>query len=223
LTTNSVVALIPARGGSERLPGKNVKPLAGKPLIAYTIDAALAASSIDTCIVSTEDPAIADLAQSLGAEVPFMRPLELATPEAKTVDVALHLARFLRDAGRHVDAIAVLQATSPLRTAAHIDEAVAQLFGSCMPSLVSVGPLRYPRTWLRWVVDGRVRKVEGPADVVYRLNGAIYVVRAEALEETGELSPDPCAAYVMERESSLDIDTYDDFNEAERRLAKGGQ
>lgn len=115
-----VLAVIPARGGSKRVPRKNIRPVAGKPLLAWTIDAAKASKYIDRCIVSTDDEEVADIARQCGAEVPFMRPAELAQDESSSIEMLRHAARKLPD---H-DIIVLLQPTSPERTAADIDAAL---------------------------------------------------------------------------------------------------
>lgn len=223
MAKQSIVALIPARGGSKRLPAKNIRPLAGKPLIAYTIEAALASTGISSVIVSTDDTKIAETAKTWGAEVPFKRPHEISGDEARTEDVALHLLEFLKERGREVDILAVLQPTSPLRGARHIDEALEHFSRSAAASLVSVTPLGIPRDVLRWVEGGMATKPAGPAGEAYRLNGAIYIVRSEQLLRSGSLSPEPCAAYVMDPDVSVDIDTRADWEEAEKMLVEVGK
>ncbi|RJQ52743.1 MAG: acylneuraminate cytidylyltransferase family protein [Actinobacteria bacterium] len=219
LRSESVVALVPARGGSRRLPGKNLLPLAGKPLVVHSIEAALAAPSISRCIVSTDDPAISEVATAAGAEVPFLRPKELATDSASTESVAIHLLEYLRDRGELADILAVLQPTSPLRTSAQIEEALARLVDTSAASLVSLCPTDAPSGYLRCVKDGMVYAV-GEGGEVYRLNGAIFLVRSELLLSGGRLSPEPCAAYLMDRRISVDIDTDEDFTIAERLVAE---
>lgn len=218
MTRQGVVALIPARGGSKRLPGKNMLPLGGKPLVVHTIEAALGSKELSDVVVSTDDESIAEAARQCGARVPFMRPPELSGDRATTEQVALHLLEFLEGSGGSVDVLAVLQPTSPFRGARHIDEAIRHLYANAAASLVSVVELDIPRSHLRWVEDGMATQPAGPSGEAYRLNGAIYLVRSERLRATGRLSPDPCAAYVMDCGVSLDIDTVDDFKQAEKHL-----
>lgn len=119
------LALIPARGGSKGIPRKNVRPLSGKPLISYTIEAALNSVVIDDVVVTTDDEEIAEVARSYGAEIPFMRPAELAADESKTIDCVVHARDTLRAMDREYDAIVLLQPTSPLRVAEDIDAAAS--------------------------------------------------------------------------------------------------
>jgi len=121
----SVVGVILARGGSKRLPGKNIRPLMGKPLIAYSVEAARGAKSLSRTIVSTDDAEIARRAVENGAEVPFLRPTELATDESPVSSALEHAVAWLESQGTTVDTVVLLQATSPLRRSEHIDGAVA--------------------------------------------------------------------------------------------------
>ncbi|MDQ7781050.1 MAG: acylneuraminate cytidylyltransferase family protein, partial [Planctomycetota bacterium] len=133
-----VVGLIPARGGSRRILRKNLVDLCGRPLIAYTIEASRRARCITRTIVSTDDHEIADVSRRLGAEVPFLRPGRLATDTARSIDVIRHAARWLENHGIRLRAMVLLQPTSPLRKAAHIDEAVRLFLGGGCDSVVSV-------------------------------------------------------------------------------------
>ena len=119
-----LLALITARGGSKRLPKKNILKLANKPLIAWTIEASLKSPYIDEVIVSTDDVEIAEISRSYGADVPFIRPPELATDNASSIDVLKHAVLTLNNLDRHFDYLILLQPTSPLRKATHINEAI---------------------------------------------------------------------------------------------------
>ena len=120
----SILGLIPARAGSKGIPGKNIKDIMGKPLIAYSIEGALKSSYIDRVVVSTEDDKIAEISKELGAEVPFRRPSVFASDEASSADVVLHALRFFQKQGLLTDSIMLLQPTSPLRSREDIDKAV---------------------------------------------------------------------------------------------------
>src|SRR5262245_42726679 len=146
------LGLITARESSKRLPGKNLKPLCGKPLISYTIEAALASSRLDRVVVSTDGEEIAAVARRWGAEVPFLRPKELATDEASSVDVMVHtLSWFQRQENASPDALVLLQPTSPLRTATHIDEAIALYEARKADCVVAVSePDRHPY-WMKTI------------------------------------------------------------------------
>ena len=141
-----VLAIIPARGGSKRLPGKNIKDLNGKPLIAWTIDAALRSKYIDKSVVSTDDEIIAEISQKYGAEVPFIRPKELATDTASSIDVILHAINFYKTKGEPFEYVILLQPTSPLRTTEDIDHAF-EMLNEETKAIVSVCETEHPPLW----------------------------------------------------------------------------
>lgn len=220
----TVFALIPARGGSKGIPRKNVRPIAGKPLIAWTIEAARAARDIDAVVVSTEDAEIADVARAWGAEVPFLRPVELAADETPGVDPVLHAIEMLPE---H-DAVILLQPTSPLRTAADIDGLLALVAQAGAPSAVSVcEPDSHPSWMYRLDGDGRlapllpvpaaVRRQDLPP--VYSLNGAIYYARTAWLRERRGFVGPETIGYCMPADRSVDIDGPLDWRLAELLLA----
>ncbi|MBC8555357.1 MAG: acylneuraminate cytidylyltransferase family protein, partial [Candidatus Brocadiales bacterium] len=138
INNKRILAIIPARGGSKRLPRKNILDLAGKPPIAWSIEAALGSKYIDRVIVSTDDEEIAGISRKYGADVPFMRPNKLATDESSSVDVVLHVINTLKEKGRESEYIMLLQPTSPLRTMENIDEAVELLQSSSSDAVISV-------------------------------------------------------------------------------------
>jgi CMP-N,N'-diacetyllegionaminic acid synthase len=217
LSVQRCLAIIPARGGSKGLPGKNIAPLAGKPLIAHTIDAARSARSIQRIIVSTESPEIADIARCYGAEVPFLRPPELAQDETPTLPVMQHVLTALEATERFVpEIIVLLQPTSPLRLADDIDRAVAMLEETGADSVVSLCPAEYHPAWMKRLDRDRVLSfLEGGPEYtrrqdmppVYRLNGAIYVTRRRVLLEENRILGLDTRALIMDAESSVDIDT----------------
>ena len=217
-------ALIPARGGSKGIPRKNVRPIAGKPLIAWTIEAARAARGIDTVVVTTEDAEIADVARSWGAEIPFLRPAELAADETPGVDPVLHAIEMLPE---H-DAVVLLQPTSPLRTAADIEGLLALVAQADAPSAVSIcEPDSHPSWMYRLDEDGRLapllqippaaRRQDLPP--VYSLNGAIYYARTAWLRERRNFLGAETVGYRMPGERSVDIDGPLDWRLAELLLA----
>lgn len=222
---NCVIAIIPARGGSKGLSQKNILPLGGKPLVAHTIEAARAAHSIQRVVVSTESPEIAQIARRYGAEVPFLRPPELARDDTPTLPVMQHVVAQIEAAQQlRLEVIVLLQPTSPFRRAEDIDCAVAMLEQTSADSVVSLCAVEHHPAWMKRIDDGRVqpflenapeytRRQDLPP--VYRLNGAIYVTRRRVLlEENRILGPDT-RALIMDRESSLDIDTPLDLKLAE--------
>jgi CMP-N,N'-diacetyllegionaminic acid synthase len=232
----NTLGVVTARGGSKGIPGKNLKLLAGRPLLAYTIDAAIDAA-LDRLILSTEDAAIADAGRSLGCEVPFMRPVELSRDETPHLPVIQHAVRWLNEHGGYQpDVVVILQPTSPLRSAADIAAALRMLESSGADSVVSVTEVSahaHPMRMLR--VDDRgeatlfatgepVRKrINRRQDLppAYVMNGAIYACRAGAL-----LGPEPSlygdrvVAYPMPAERSISIDDFEDWAAAERALAR---
>src|SRR5439155_21182962 len=152
-----IVAIIPARGGSRGLTGKNLRRIAGQPMIVHTIRAALDARRIDRVIVSTDDRGIRDVATAAGAEVPFLRPEQLAADDTPTVDVIEHAVREIEKSGPAISVIVTLQPTSPLRGSKEIDDALALLDSSRARSVVSVAALGLPASVVGSMVDGRFR------------------------------------------------------------------
>jgi CMP-N,N'-diacetyllegionaminic acid synthase len=216
-STDRCVAIIPARGGSKGLPGKNILLLVDKPLIAHTIEAARAAHSIQRIVVSTESVEIAQIARQYGAEVPFLRPPELARDETPTLPVLQHVLTQLKAAeGREPEIIVLLQPTSPLRRAEHIDGAVTMLEQTQADSVVSLCAAEHHPAWMKRIERGRVLPfLENAPEYtrrqdltpVYRLNGAIYVTRRRVLLEENRILGRDTRALVMDAESSVDIDT----------------
>ncbi len=214
-----ILAIIPARGGSKGVPRKNIKLLAGKPLIAWTIEEAKKSEFIDMCIVSTEDAEIKSVAEKWGGNVPFMRPLELAQDDTPGVDPVLHAVKMMPD----YDFVVLLQVTSPLRTVEDIDGAIAYCLDNGCKSCVSVMEVEHSPYWM-YQLDGQKRlkpilKIEKEQSYqrqklpkVYQLNGAIYVTSVNFLQRQGEFIGDDTVGYVMSPERSYDIDTVLDFD-----------
>ena len=229
-----VLGLITARGGSKGIPGKNLKLLGGKPLLAYTIDAAKQ-SRLDRVILSTEDPEIAAAGRALGCEVPFMRPSELSRDETPHLPVIQHGAQAMIDLGYQPDAVMTLQPTSPLRTAADIDASLALLESSGADSVLSVsdvGAHAHPLRMLRVDAQGFAtlfatgepvrRRINRRQDLppAHLMNGAIYACLTRwlfAAEPTQY--GDRVVAYPMPAERSVSIDDLEDWAAAERALA----
>ncbi|MDP2692338.1 MAG: acylneuraminate cytidylyltransferase family protein [bacterium] len=218
-----MIAIIPARGGSKGLPGKNIKLLNGKPLIAYTIEAALKAKHVHRVILSTDDIDIADTAKKYGAEVPFMRPETLATDNALAIDVYKYtLNRLSETEGSIISEFIVLQPTSPLRTVTDIDNAITLFKEKDADSVISFCQEHHPIKWHKYVTpEGKLesifentignRQSEKPT---YFPNGAIYVFKCNILD-TKSYFTDKSYAYIMDRRHSVDIDTLEDFEYAE--------
>jgi CMP-N,N'-diacetyllegionaminic acid synthase len=227
--SESLLAIIPARGGSKGLPRKNVLPLAGRLLIGWSIEAALSAQNVQRIAVTTDDAEIAEVARGYGVEV-VLRPPELATDRALTIDAVEHAILSLRSTGDCPDHVVLLQPTSPLRRAAHIDEAATKYFSLLPASLISVveeehsvyKSFRMDETGAYLVPLFGEHNLSQPRQSlpkVYRQNGAIYITPAEALIKSRSFFMNPCLHYEMSSEVSVDIDTLKDLKEAEEILS----
>ena len=220
---SGLLALIPARGGSKGVPRKNVMPIAGQPLIGWTIDAALASGVFNRVVVSTEDAEIAEAARDCGAEVPFMRPASLAADDTPGIAPVLHALGELPS----FDAVVLLQPTSPLRSGEDIAGIVALASSSGARSVVSVSePDAHPQWTYRMGADGVLAAWEPPAgatrrqdlEAAYALNGAMYYAECDFVRETGALVGPGTIGYPMPAERSIDIDTPLDWRIAELML-----
>ncbi len=221
----TILAVIPARGGSKGLPRKNILPLAGKPLIAWTIEAALQSGVIDKLLVSTDDAEIAGIAKSLGVDIPFIRPEELASDKAKGIDVIIHASDWLAERGDHYDLVLALQPTSPLRSSEDIIKSVELFIQKQAGAIVSVCEAEHSPLWTGTIgADLCMKEFMLPVvknqnrqslERYYRLNGAIYLIDALYLREIYGFIGERTYAYVMPRERSVDIDTELDFKFAE--------
>ena len=225
INDKKLVAIIPARGGSKRLPRKNVLDLAGKPLIAWTIEAALNSSYIDRVVVSTDNSKIASISKQYGADVPFLRPSKLATDKAPSIDVALHTIQELGKSGVTYDFVVFLQPTSPLRNTYHIDEAIELMEQKRAYNIVGVTTLNHPIEWTNTLPkDLSLKGFLGHNPILrsqdypvrYYINGAIYIVDIKQMLTEHKLILDNNAfAYIMSRQNSIDIDTEEDWNYVE--------
>jgi CMP-N,N'-diacetyllegionaminic acid synthase len=224
------LALVVARGGSKGVPRKNIAPVGGKPLIAWTIAAALGSGFIDRLILSTDDQEIADVALSHGCEVPFLRPSELARDESSGFDVCEHALRWIEaNGGGLPDYLLVLQPTSPLRTTADIDDAMRLIIARRAPALIGVcAAAPHPYIARRMLADGTlvdfhdfgeapVRRQDYPPACC--INGAIYIVTPETLLNLRTFQPPGTLAFMMPPERSLDIDTSWDLRVADLILS----
>lgn len=222
-----ILAIIPARGGSKRLPRKNILDLGGKPLIAWTIEAALKSSFITDVIVSTDDLEIAAVSEKYGAEVPFLRPLDLSNDTASSIDVVKHSISYMKEfKGKEYDFILLLQPTSPLRSINDIDYAVEEMIEKKADSIISMCECEHPPVWSNTLPDDlsivnfdrkeylNVRSQDIP--IYYRYNGAIYISRVKRLiDESSFYFNTNSFAYIMPQERSIDIDSQLDFKIAE--------
>ena len=222
---NRIIAFIPARGGSKGVKKKNIRELAGKPLIEYTIQAALESNYIDRVVVSTDSEEIAEVASSCGAEIPYMRPQKLAEDTTTTLDVVLHGIAHI-EGMREYDSLILLQPTQPLRTAADIDGAIECFYCGGGKSLVSISEVEEHPILMRTVDDeGRLRRLMDVSSTVrrqdmpmiYKVNGAIYINRIAEIDENTSFN-DNEIGYRMEKSHSVDIDELSDFALAEYYL-----
>jgi CMP-N-acetylneuraminic acid synthetase len=230
-----VLGLIPARGGSKGVPGKNIKNLNNKPLIAYAIESAKKSKLLDNCIVSTDSEEIKTVAEECGGRVPFLRPKEIAQDATPDFDVIEHALNWFIERGEKYDAVAYLRPTTPLRTASDIDGAIERLQSSSQDivrSVTRVDGKSHP-FWM-WKVEDSVAKpfVDG-VDIrkyerrqllppCYALNGVIDVIRVQLLITGKSLQSNAFTPYEIPQARSYDIDTQSDFEHLESIFARGG-
>lgn len=221
-----ILSIIPARGGSVRLPGKNIRMLGDKPLIGWSIDVARKVSSIDKIFVSTDCNHIADVCREMKIDVPVLRPKNLASDKSTTIDAVKHAIEYLKDRGEIYDFALILQPTSPLRSADHVRQAIDMVSSKHADAVISVCKCEHSPLWANTLPDDfsminfletkfkNLPSQELP--IYYRLNGAIFLVNINRLyeEETFLLSRNSYAIE-MDTMSSIDIDNEIDFLLAE--------
>lgn len=226
INNKKVLAIIPARGGSKGIKSKNIYTVLGKPLIQYTLEAAKKSQYIDRIYVSTDSQKIANVCTNLGFSVKELRPLDLATDEAKTIDVVIQVIEELKNKKEYFDYVVVLQPTQPLRQTIHIDEAIALLENKGKDSLVSVTKIKEHPLFMRAIdINGDLQPLLESQSTVRRqelpryfiVNGAIYINTVETLTADTSLN-DNQTAYVMSRKYHLDIDDYSDIHELKYKL-----
>jgi len=218
-----IVCIIPARGGSEGLPGKNIKMFLDKPLIVHTIEQAKKSKLIDRVIVSTDDKKIASISKKYSAEVPFIRPKFLAQDKSSTMDVLLHAIEWLKKDSYPFDILVLLHATAPLRAVEDINNCIKLLFNKNVTNVFSVTEAhRNPYFNMVEVVRGKVRLVKGSrfssrqqAPKVYDMNASIYVWWRDVFNNKKIIFLKNSCVYVMPKERSVDIDDNIDFKMAE--------
>lgn len=225
----SVLAIITARGGSKGIPGKNIMPIAGRPLIQWSIDAARQSHHVDRLILSSDDAAIIEVARSAGCDVPFVRDASLATDEASSMDV---VADALCRVPGH-DIVVLLQPTSPLRTAADIDGALTKLIESGAPACVSVREAEDHPYWIFRLdsagrlsrfseSDGKLPQRRQDLPPAWCLNGAVYIARVDWFMRVRTFLSDETLGFVMPADRSLDIDTFADIEQFRRIAGEDG-
>ncbi|MDD3505127.1 MAG: acylneuraminate cytidylyltransferase family protein [Sulfurimonas sp.] len=230
LKGKKILAVIPARGGSKRLKNKNLLPLLHKPLITWTMQAAQESLYIDAIVVSTDSKEIAEEAKRFGLQTPFMRPSELSDDEARSIDVVRHAIQWLKEyEGKSFDYVVLLQPTSPLRNAKHIDSALLQLHNQGADAVVSVCENEHSPLWSNVLPKNQslenflkpeyINSRSQDLAQFYRLNGALYICDvSRLLKEDTFFIRDNIYAYIMEQIDSVDIDTKLDFLLAEAIL-----
>lgn len=220
-----ILVVIPARGGSKGLPGKNIKVLCGKPLIGYSIDVARTITSDNNICVSTDDHRIIETVESYGLKVPFVRPAELATDTATTNDVLLHALDFYERQGKYYSKLLLLQPTSPLRKVEEVKEAI-DLYRDDLDMVVSVMKSHAPAVLCNDNEEGFLELVYNKnlagrqsLPIFYELNGAIYVINTVALKEKGLSDFTKRMKYIMPKETSIDVDDIYDFLLVEKMIS----
>lgn len=227
---SGVLGLVPARGGSKGVPGKNVRLLAGRTLLEYTARAARGSGVLDRVVLSTDAAAIAAAGREAGLDVPFMRPPDLAADETPMLPVIRHAVQSLADAGWETEIVVLLQPTSPLRKPAHISDAVRLLRETGADSVVSVVelPRHLSPDYVMTIEAGALRPFlpEGArltrrqdARPAYARDGTVYAFWRRTLDRFGGIYGDDCRPLRIDAAESLSIDTPADWDEAERRLA----
>jgi CMP-N-acetylneuraminic acid synthetase len=223
MSKTSTIAVITARGGSKGLPRKNIKPLCGKPLIAWTIEHAHNSAHIDRTIVSTDDEEIAEIATRYGADVPFLRPTELARDDSPSIDAILHAITWLEETGEYYDLVMLLQPTSPLRKKSDLDDAITLLTNNIdhADSLVSVGEVHQEHpSIVKKVEGGYVKPFIRTGENVYQRQqlstayfpyGVVYLSKTDALKKHKTFYQERTLPYVIERWQTYEIDDIYDF------------
>ncbi|WP_046755613.1 acylneuraminate cytidylyltransferase family protein [Kordia jejudonensis] len=227
----NILAVIPARGGSKGVPGKNKKLLHGKPLIQYSIDAALQSKHISEVVVTTDDEEIMAISKSLGANVPFVRPKHLAEDTTPTLPVIQHVISYFEAAGKHFDSICLLQPTSPFRPAGFLDQALQTFQEKQTDALVSVleVPHQYNPHWtFKPNKNGILQIATGEKHIIprrqelpkaYHRDGSIYITKTKIIQDENSLYGNSLAYIVSDEKYYVNIDTPADWQQAEK-LAK---
>lgn len=232
MANGDVLVVIPARGSSRGIPRKNARPFLGRPLLAWAVEAACESGVADRVVVSTDDEELAEIGRAAGAEVPFLRPAELATDDAPTAPAIAHAVEQLGWSGRHV---VILEPTSPARRPFHLREAVGLLARTGADSLASVSPIPHhfvPSKALALLPDGTIEGVTGTPIVemrharqdleqVFAFDGVVFACRTELLRRApATIWGERVLGYRVDRRYAIDLDEPDDWEPAEARLRK---
>ena len=225
----NILAIIPARGGSKGLPRKNIKLLNNKPLIGWTIESALQSNLINKTIVNSDDNEIIKVAEQFGAEIPFVRPDDLASDTANSKDVIIHTVNWYLKQNQSFDYIVLLQPTSPFRKEGDIDKMIEIALNTNTDMVVSVKKTDSNPYYVLFEEDSNgyltpskegnfTRRQDCP--IVYEFNGSIYVIKTESLLQNNSMKFEKTIKYVMDNYNSVDIDNQFDFDFAEFLLQK---
>lgn len=227
-----ILGLIPARGGSKGIPNKNRKILNGKPLLQYTIEAALGSNLLNRVVFSSEDKTLIKLAKSMGVDVPFVRPLNLAQDDSGTLEVVKHALHALAQNGENYDAVCLLQVTSPFRSSEFIDDAIKKFNNSKADTLLSVlkVPHEYNPHWVYKVSesgfiklatnDKEIIKRRQDLPIAYHRDGAIYLVKTEVVLNENSLYGNTIDYIESNPEYHVNIDTEEDWKKAIKTAQK---
>lgn len=227
--SHSVLGIVPARGGSKGIPRKNIRLMAGRPLLTYTARAALSAASLSRILLSTDDPEIADLGRKAGLEVPFLRPAEFSLDSTPMVEVVSHAIAWVQACGVNYDAVCVLQPTSPLRSAATIDRCVSLLWEQDVDSVISVRPvpLEYNPHWVYFrspsgliepCIRGREISRRQELPPAYHPDGSVFVTKTEVVIAQHSLKGNRTMGAISPEDEAADLDTEEQWRNLEERL-----
>ena len=223
-----ILGIIPARGGSKGVPGKNIKPLNGKPLLAYTAEVAMQSEFLDEVMLSSDDLSIIEVAKQINLKVPFTRPAELAQDDTPTIAVVKHALEFYEKQNVFFDAVCLLQATSPFRSVSFLNEALVKFIKSGCDSLVSVQkvPHEYNPHWtFETNPDGNLKIATGEKDIItrrqelpeaYHRDGLIYITKAAIVRDQDSLYGQSIAFIESPKAFYVNIDTMEDWERAEQ-------
>lgn len=227
-----ILGLIPARGGSKGIPGKNIKLLGGKPLLQYTVESAKESALLSRVILSSDDPEIIAVGKTLGLEIPFVRPAELAGDAASSLEMIKHALEELRSQGQEYDAVCLLQPTTPFRTAGLIDKAIEKFRSGNFDSLISVRevPAEFNPHWIFEEKDGKLKIATGEEEIItrrqdlpkaYHRDGAVYITKTSVLLEKNSLYGKNIGYIDMTGSVYVNVDTEEDWKEAEKIVERG--
>ncbi|WP_111672145.1 acylneuraminate cytidylyltransferase family protein [Algoriphagus litoralis] len=227
-----ILGLIPARGGSKGIPGKNIKSLAGQPLLAYTLNSARESSLLTKVILSSDDAEIIQVARQLNLEVPFVRPSDFASDAAPTLPVIIHALQFFEEQGQQFDAVCLLQVTSPFRRPGMVDEAIQRFIDTRADSLISVLPVPHEFN-PHWVFEpgsnGLLEIATGEKTIIprrqdlppaYFRDGSIYLTKTAVLLNQHSLYGEKIAHILGDPERYVNLDTMKDWEKAESLITK---